>query len=125
MNDFTGRNFWEQPNQGTGPVHLDNELLAKIKGLSNHQLVKISTDGTVEVHKNTAKLMKLYELLNCKLIELVTCMFHPLQGFEIIVDEEGFNEGKQINRKATALLHNQVCGGMLHGDVIVRVSNEY
>ena len=67
---------------------------------------------------------RLREVLKCAIFAALPLSKSPLKGNWLWYDDEGMPEpphiqGQQINELATALLGDQVCGGLLFGPVIL------
>lgn len=66
-------------------------------------------------------LEKIYELIDCKTIDVVTLTFHSGQpSLVMVVDDEGYAKEKPVNPKATQLYHQRCKPGVTHqivGDV--------
>ena len=67
---------------------------------------------------------RLREVLKCGFFGVLPLLKSPLKGIWLWYDDEGMPEppniqGQQINELATALLGDQVCGGLIFGPVIL------
>ena len=67
---------------------------------------------------------RLREVLKCAIFGVLPLTKSPLKGNWLWYDDDGMPEpphiqGQQINELATALLGDQVCGGLLFGPVIL------
>lgn len=86
---------------------------------------RITTRGLVEFHDDdkTAELPRLYDALGptCRAMEMIPCTKPPMagKGIWLYCDEEGVLKNLPKNAEATALLGNQVHGGVLVGNVVV------
>ena len=102
----------------------DRKLLENMKKLNSSFLIK-STGETKKIKPKNGlnfELHELYDILNCKLIQLV----NTVDGKLIILDEEGkLNEGwkENINDKATKLYEYGKYDPIV-GDVLICNNNQ-
>lgn len=94
--------------------------VAELARLKRNSAVVVHLDGSVTRHIGKLEGDALRELIGCTYVQMVPCTVAPLSPkIEIWVDEEGGIKPDNLNGLATAKLGSQVCGGQLHGTVVV------